>query len=234
MPFFAMFDPVYYLFLIPGLLLSLWAVGKTKATFAKYSRVPASSGLTGAEAAYHMLRAAGVTDVRIEPTRGMLTDHYDPRSHTLRLSEQVYAGRSLAAMGIACHEAGHALQHARGYALLGLRTALVPIVNFGSTLYMWIFIGGMLFRLPGLIQVAIILFALTVLFSIVTLPVEWNASARAKRALVTAGIVSGSEARQAGEVLNAAFMTYVASAVTAILTLLYYLFRSGLLGGGDD
>lgn len=228
------FDPMYFVILAPGLLLSLWAVGKTKSTFAKYSRVPASSGLTGAAAAYNMLRAAGVGGVSIEPTRGMLSDHYDPRTRTLRLSMPVYEGRSLAAMGIACHEAGHALQHAQGYAMLALRSALVPVVNFGSHLYMWVFIGGMLFRSPGLIQFGVLLFALTVVFSIVTLPVEWNASARAKRALVSAGIVSGSEAQRAGEVLNAAFMTYVASAVTAILTLLYFLLRSGLLGGGGD
>lgn len=228
------FDPMYFVILAPGLLLSLWAVAKTKSTFAKYSRVPASSGLTGAEAAYNMLRAAGVGGVSIEPTRGMLSDHYDPRTRTLRLSMQVYEGRSLAAMGIACHEAGHALQHAQGYAMLALRSALVPVVNFGSHLYMWVFIGGMLLRSPGLIQFGVLLFALTVLFSIVTLPVEWNASARAKRALVSAGIVSGSEAQRAGEVLNAAFMTYVASAITAILTLLYFLLRSGLLGGGGD
>lgn len=232
-PFFY-FDPVMILFVLPGVLLSVWAVAKTRSAFARYSRVPASSGMTGAEAAAAMLRAAGVHDVRIEPYQGFLSDHYDPRDRTLRLSPPVYGGRSLAAIGVACHEAGHALQHAHGYALLGLRTALVPVTSLGSNLYMWVLIAGVLFHQPGLIMAGVFLFALTVVFAIVTLPVEWNASARAKRAMVQYGLVAPGEEVHAARVLDAAFLTYVASALTAILTLLYYLFRLGLLGGRDD
>ncbi len=233
MPFF-FFDRLYLVFMLPGILLALWATAKTKSTFARYSQVAASSGVTGAEAAWRMLQAAGVRDVRIEPTQGMLSDHYDPTSKTLRLSEAVYASRSLAAIGVACHEAGHALQHAHGYALLGLRTLLVPAVNLGSTLYVWILFAGVLFHSQNLVLAGVILFSFTVLFAVVTLPVEWDASARAKRAMVAAGLVTIQEQKHAAAVLNAAFLTYIASALTAILTLLYYLMRFGAFGGSSD
>lgn len=228
------FNPMYFVFALPGMLLALWASFYTKSTFARYSKVRSGRGMTGAQAAAAMLAAEGVRNVAIEPVRGMLTDHYDPSSKTLRLSEQVYGSQSLSAVGVACHEAGHALQDATNYAMLGLRSALVPATNLGSNLSYIVFILGMLMRSRPLLVVGVGLFFLTVLFAIVTLPVEWNATARAKKAMVAAGIVSEQERYEAGRVLNAAFLTYVASAVTAIMTLLYYLWRSGLLGGRRD
>lgn len=226
-------DPVYLLFALPGLLLSLWASFYTKSTFAKYSRIPSSQGLTGAQAAYQMLASKGIRDVTIEQTGGMLTDHYDPRTRTLRLSSAVYNSNSLAAIGVACHEAGHALQHAANYTWLGLRSALVPATSFGSNMAYIFFIIGFIVHSQQLILLGAVLFSAAVVFSIVTLPVEWNASARAKVAMVEAGLVSPQESRQAGQVLNAAFMTYVAAAVSAVLTLLYYLLRAGVFGGDD-
>ena len=226
-----MFDPTYLLFAAPGFVLALVAQLLTKSTFSKYSHVPSGRGLTGAQAARMMLQQNGITDVEIVAHEGFLTDHYDPRSKTLRLSEAVYASNSLSAVGVACHEAGHALQHAHGYAMLGLRTALVPATNFGSTLsYLFIMVGFLL-SAPSMITVGALLFSLLVVFALVTLPVEWDASHRAKLAMVSSGLVTGEEAKGAAAVLNAAFLTYVASAVSALLTLLYYLMRAGLLGG---
>jgi len=220
--------------MIPGLLLAGVAAMLTKSTFAKYSRVPASSRLTGAQAAQRLLATEGVSDVSIESVQGFLSDHYDPMSKTLRLSPKVYGSQSLSAIGVACHEAGHALQHARGYAPLALRTAMVPAANIGNHLSYILIMAGIFLGLTGLAKIGIILFTAAVAFSIVTLPVEWDATARAKRLMVSAGIVSGQEQVYAGRVLNAAFLTYVAAAVTAVLQLLYFLMRSGLLGGGDD
>jgi Zn-dependent membrane protease YugP len=225
------FDPLYFLFLAPGMILAIYATIKVQTTFAKYSRVAASSGMTGAEAAEHMLRRQGITDVKIELADGFLSDHYDPRSRTLRLSSGVYGSQSLSAIGVACHEAGHALQHATFYAPLGLRTALVPtqiVGSYGSYIF---FIVGSLFHSPKMILAGVGLFTLVVLFAIITLPVEWNASSRAKEQMVSCRIVSMQEQPMAGAVLNAAFLTYVASALTALLTLLYYLMRAGLIGG---
>ena len=229
------FDPVYLLFALPGLLLAMWATFMTKSTFAKYSEVGASSGYTGAEAAQHLLQYAGISDVRVEEVEGFLSDHYDPSAKTLRLSPDVYESSSLSAIGVACHEAGHAIQHANGYGPLGLRSAMLPLTNVASTLsYVFIFAGFLLSR--NLILVGAILFSVAVLFSLVTLPVEWDASARAKKLMVAAGIVNRQESESAGEVLNAAFLTYVAAAVSALLTLLYYLYRAGIFGNGrrDD
>ena len=225
------FDPIYFVFMLPGLILAMIATLLTRATFAKYSRYAASSGMTGAEAAEHLLQAQGINNVRIEMTHGTLTDHYDPSSHTLRLSQDVYRSQSLSAIGVACHEAGHAIQQAENYAALALRSGLVPITQFGSQAAMPILFLGLIMNFPMLIKVGCLLFAAVVVFSLVTLPVEWNASARAKRLMVSAGIVTPGEQAHAASVLNAAFLTYLASAVTAILTLLYYLFRAGLLGG---
>jgi uncharacterized protein len=224
----------YWLFAIPGLILAGLASLFTKSTFARYSRVAASSGLTGAQAAAQMLAARGVHDVRIEPVRGFLSDHYDPMHRTLRLSPDVYGSRSLSAIGVACHEAGHALQHASGYAPLAVRSALVPLANFGSNAAYFFIMLGFLFQAQVLLQLGVIVFLAAVAFALVTLPVEWNASSRAKVMMVQSGIVSQREAAAAGRVLNAAFMTYVAAAVSALLTLLYYLLRSGLLGGRRD
>ena len=227
---FGYFDPMYFVFLAPGLALALFASFKTKSTFAKYSRVGSSRGFTGAQAANEMLRRSGINDVRIEPVRGMLTDHYDPRSKALRLSEDVYSSHSLSAIGVACHEAGHAIQHAHGYEMLKLRSALVPVTNLCSTLYVWVILIGSFLAFTKLIYVGIAMGAMAVLFAVVTLPVEWDASARAKLAMVNSGLVTQEESIHAGKVLNAAFLTYLASAITAILTLLYYLYRLGLLG----
>lgn len=228
------FDPMYLLFVGPGMILAIFATIKVKMTFSKYSQVPSQLGATGAEAARRLLDLQGLRDVAVEPIDGMLSDHYDPTSRTLRLSPDVYNSHSLAAIGVACHEAGHALQHATGYAWLGMRTALVPATQFGSFGSYIFFLIGMFFHSPAMILAGTLLFALVVAFSIVTLPVEWDASARARRLMVSAGIVSYQEQEDAGRVLNAAFLTYVASAVTSLLTLLYYLYRAGLLGGRRD
>lgn len=228
------FDPVYLLFIAPGLILACLASAMTHSAFQRFSRVRASSGLTGAQAAERMLHSVGLYDVRIEETQGFLSDHYDPSCRTLRLSPSVYGNCSLAAVGVACHEAGHAVQDAVRYPALGMRTALVPVVQFCPPVsYIVIFLGFLL-QSQGMILFGCILFSAAVVFSIVTLPVEWDASARAKKLMLSCGIVSTSEREYAAEVLNAAFMTYVAAAVSSLLTLLYYLFRAGLLGGRRD
>ncbi|MBS1369677.1 MAG: zinc metallopeptidase [Lentisphaeria bacterium] len=227
------FDPVYLLFTLPGILLGLWASAKTKFTFDKYSRVASATRVTGAEAAVRLLSNAGIRDVRVEETQGFLSDHYDPSAKVLRLSPGVYRSDSIAAIGVACHEAGHAIQHATGYAALGLRSALVPAVNLASPGAYIFFVLGLFMHSPALVVLGIVCFGLAVLFSLVTLPVEYDASMRAKKLMVSSGIVTQSEAKGAGEVLSAAFLTYVAAAVTALLTLLYFLFRSGLLGRRD-
>jgi hypothetical protein len=221
----------YLLFILPGLLLALWASLLTKSTFEKHSHVAASSGLTGAQAARRLLENAGIGNVAVEPTTGFLSDHYDPSARKLRLSEAVFNGKSLSAIGVACHEAGHAIQHAEVYGPLGLRTVLVPVASIAPTAsYILIFLGFAM-QSGGLIMFGIILFSAAVLFAIVTLPVEYNASARAKLLMQQAGIVNSREAKGAGEVLNAAFLTYVAAAVNSLLILLYYLYRAGLFGG---
>ncbi len=217
------FDMNYFLYALPGLLLALYATAKTKSTFKKYSRIATRSGMSGAQAAAQLLRTEGVADVQVEMTKGFLSDHYDPRTHTLRLSPEVYQSNSLSSVGVACHEAGHAIQHAHGYTPLYLRTALVPATQISSNAAMPLIFIGLIFRFPLLINLGIIFFAVAVLFSIITLPVEWNATARAKRLMVASHIVTIDEQKQAGAVLNAAFLTYVASAVSAMLMLLYYL-----------
>lgn len=229
-----MFDPMYLMFALPGLLLALWASWYTKSTFKKFSNWEAPYGLTGAQAARQMLSAAGINDVRIEQVSGFLSDHYDPTSKTLRLSPSVYSENSLSAIGVACHEAGHAIQHARRYAFLHLRTALVPVTNISSWLSYIVITLGFVLASSQMIGFGAILFSGAVLFSLVTLPVEWDASNRAKAMMSQAGMLSNKDAHYAGKVLDAAFMTYVAAAASAVLTLLYYLFRAGLLGRGDD
>lgn len=220
------FDPLYLLFAIPGLIIAGIASFYVKSTFSEYSHYRASSGLRGAEAAAQMLRSAGIYDVRIERVDGFLSDHYDPNAKTLRLSPEVYDSDSLSAIGVACHEAGHALQHAASYGPLGLRSALVPVTNLSTWLSYIVILAGFIFQSGGLVMFGAILFSAVVVFSIVTLPVEWDASARAKQLMVTAGIVSGPERDNAGKVLNAAFLTYVAAVLSSLLTLLYYLIRA--------
>jgi uncharacterized protein len=222
------FDPMYLVFAIPGLLLALYASFLTKSTFKKYSNVASRSGMSGAEAAGQMLAGAGINDVAIEETGGFLSDHYDPLSRTLRLSPSVYRSNSLAAIGVACHEAGHALQHAAGFVPLHLRTALVPATNISSWLSYIVITLGFVLNSQQFVLLGAIIFSAAVVFSIITLPVEWDASRRAKDRMVSAGVVSAAEAIDAGKVLNAAFMTYVAAAVSSLLTLAYYLLRAGV------
>ncbi|MBI4459541.1 MAG: zinc metallopeptidase [Acidobacteria bacterium] len=225
------FDPVYLLFIAPGLLLSLWASMRVKSAFNKYSKVRSARGLSGAEAAAEMLRFAGVGNVKIVRSHGMLTDHYNPTNKTLALSEQVYDSTSIAAVGVATHEAGHAIQHANNYAPLWIRSALVPTANIGSTLGYMVMLFGLILASANTVLFGAILFSAVLLFQVVTLPVEFNASNRAKLLVVENGIVTAQERQGIDKVLNAAAMTYVAAAVSTLLTLLYFLMRSGLLGG---
>lgn len=208
---------------IPGLLLGMWAQFKVKSAFQKYERVSARNGLTARMAARRLLDHGGCSNVDIEPTRGSLTDHYDPRSNILRLSESVYNSSSVAAIGVAAHECGHAMQQAEGYAPLKLRSALVPVVNIGSNLYFPIFLMGLVFSWEPLVTVGILCFALTLLFALVTLPVEFNASSRAINALRSGGYMSEEELSGAKAVLDAAALTYVASAISSLLQLVRLL-----------
>ncbi|HSR88603.1 MAG TPA: zinc metallopeptidase, partial [Pontiella sp.] len=220
--------------MLPALILAGIASAKTKGTFNKYSRVAASSRLTGSQAARRMLDANGLHDVEIRRVRGFLSDHYNPANRTLNLSPDVYDSQSLSAIGVSCHEAGHALQHAHGYVPLQIRSAMVPVTQFSSYgAYIFILLGVFMQSMV-MAKFGVWLFAIGFIFALVTLPVEWDASARAKRQMVTDGIVIPSEAADAGKVLDAAFLTYVAAAVSALLTMLYYMMRLGLLGGGDD
>lgn len=225
------FDPLYLLFALPGLALSLWAQFRVKSTFARYSQVQAQSGMSGAEAARELIRQRGVAGVRIEETPGALSDHYDPFHKVLRLSQDVYHGRSLAALGVAAHEAGHAIQHARAYGPLKFRSLLVRPANLGSNLGVLLAVVGMALQASSLTLIGILLFSAAVLFTLVTLPVEFDASRRAVIALRELGMVTPNEAGGAKAVLDAAALTYVAAALSAVLQLLYFLLRSGLLGG---
>lgn len=228
------FDPLYIIMIMPAFLLSLYASFKVKATYSKYSKIPAISGITGSQAARRLLNSAGIYDVAIELGRGFLSDHYDPANRVLRLSESVYSGNSLASVGVAAHEVGHAIQHANGYAPLRLRSSLVPMANIGSG-FSWILILiGFVMHAKGMLLLGIMFFSVVVLFQIVTLPVEFNASSRALKALPVAGILSSDEVSGAKKVLTAAAMTYVAAAVSAVLQLLYFLIRAGLIGGRDE
>lgn len=228
------FDPLYIIFILPGMLLSLWASFRVKSAFNKYSQVPSMRGLTGAQAAQEMLRSAGVEGVGIEESSGLLSDHYNPLTKTLALSEKVYASRSIAAIGVACHEAGHAVQHALHYRPLWARSMLVPTANIGSGVGYVVMVLGIMLASTNMVLAGAALFSAVLLFQIVTLPVEFNASARAKQLVVDYGIISPSEREGVDRVLNAAALTYVAAAITTLLTLVYFLFRAGLLGGRRD
>lgn len=229
------FDFQYILWvLVPGMILSGFAAWRTRSAFNKYSKVRTQRGITGAQAAQLMLDRAGIHDVKVVPTRGFLSDHYNPVNKTLALSEAVYASPSVAAVGVACHEAGHALQHAQHYAPLWARSALVPTVGIGSNLGFYGMMFGLFLNIQGLVLVGAVLFSLVLLFQIITLPVEFDASARAKRLAYEHGIVTPQEQAGVSRVLNAAAMTYVAAAISTLLTLLYFLLRAGLLGGSRD
>ncbi|MDH3629337.1 MAG: zinc metallopeptidase [Acidobacteriota bacterium] len=231
------FDPIYWLVIGAGMLLSLWAQARVKGAFKKYSRIGTSSRLTGAQIAQKILERNGIHDVTVESVRGSLSDHYDPRSKTLRLSEPVYGSSSMAAFGIAAHEVGHAIQHSRGYAPLGFRSRWVPVASLGSKLSMFVIIGA--FFLGGVgtpmgytvSMVGILLFSTTTVFTLITLPVEFDASKRALVALDDGGFVNEVELAGAKKVLDAAAMTYVAAFVTSLLTLLYWASRLGIFGG---
>jgi len=225
------FDPTYFLFIIPGLTLSMWASWRVKRTFNKYSKVRSMRGLTGAEAAQELLRGAGITNVQIVRSHGVLSDHYNPMTRTLALSEPVYASDSIAALGVATHEAGHAIQHARHYAPLWVRSTLVPTANIGSSVGYFVMLIGLFMASTNMVLVGAVMFSAVLLFQIVTLPVEFNASSRAKTLIVEQGIVTLQERDGVDKVLNAAALTYVAAAVSTLLTLLYFLWRSGLIGG---
>jgi Zn-dependent membrane protease YugP len=219
------------LVMLPGLVLSGLASMMVKSAFAKYSQVGTQRGYTGAQAAQILLDGAGIHDVRVVPTSGYLSDHYNPTNKTLALSEDVYGSRSVAAVGIACHEAGHAIQHARNYAPLWARSALVPLAGIGSNLSYVVLILGVMMNMKGLAVAGVFMFGAVVLFQIVTLPVEFDATARAKRLAVESGIIYPEERYGMDKVLNAAALTYVAAAVTSLLTLLYYMMKAGLIGG---
>ncbi|MDR1307749.1 MAG: zinc metallopeptidase [Treponema sp.] len=214
------FDIYYAALVVPAVLLSLWAQFKVKSTFSRYSRVQCGRGITGAQAARLLMDANNITNVAIEPVAGSLTDHYDPGRHVLRLSQPVYGAASIAAVGVAAHETGHAVQHARGYGPLWLRSALVPVANIGSSIGPWLAVAGLAMAFPPLLTIGIILFAGAVAFYLITLPVEFNASARALAILKQNQVLSGEELAGVRKVLSAAAMTYVASALTALMNLL--------------
>lgn len=226
---------LYLLFSLPALLLGLWAQFKVQSSFRKYSQVRSYLGLSGAQVARRMLDQNGLQDVQIEQVGGTLSDHYDPASRTLRLSPDVYRGISLAAAGVAAHEAGHAIQHQQGHALLKLRSLMVPSVRIGSWLGPIIFMVGLVFSATigtTLAWAGLTLFALTALFAVVTLPVEFDATRRAKAWLTDTGFIMREEMVGVNRVLDAAALTYVAAAIQAISTILYYAFL--LVGRSDD
>ena len=221
------FDPLYWLFTIPPLLFSLWAQYRVKSTFTHYSKVGVRSGMSGAEAAAAIVRSSGMQGVSIERHEGFLSDHYDPRAKTLRLSPEVYDGRSISSIAVAAHEAGHSIQHATGYAPLALRSKLVPAVQIGQSLYMWPFVIGLILNMTGLIWLGVVFFTAVVIFQLVTLPTEINASSRAKAVLASTGIATGPD-EQAGvaKVLDAAALTYIAALIASALQLLYMILRA--------
>ncbi|MGL4942485.1 MAG: zinc metallopeptidase [Thermoguttaceae bacterium] len=223
------FDPMYFLFVIPPLLLALWAQAMVKWNYAAASQQPAP--LSGAAAARHILDSAGLTNVPIEMVPGQLTDHYDPGPKVVRLSEDVYNGRTLAAVGIAAHEVGHAMQDAKSYAPLVLRNIAVPAASFGSNFAFILLFAGAFLNIMGLVLVGVIGFGAVALFQIINLPVEFNASSRAKQQLASLGIVSDEQMVYVRRVLSAAALTYVAAMLMALMQFLYYAWR--FLGSRD-
>jgi Zn-dependent membrane protease YugP len=235
MGFFLFYDWTYMLYIaIPFAILGMWAQGRVKSAFNRGSRIATSSGRTGRQVAEAILHANGIADVSVEPARGFLSDHYDPRHKVLRLSPDVYDGRSVAAAGVAAHEVGHAIQHARGYTPLALRNMVVPTAGLGSGLGMTLAMIGIGFGLNSFALIGCALFTMFVIFQLVNLPVEFNASRRARQTLLANGLVTQQEDAEVGRVLNAAAMTYVAATIQAVVTLLYFLMRAGLLGGSRD
>jgi Zn-dependent membrane protease YugP len=229
-----MFDLTYILLVaLPGMLIAGGASLLVKSAFNRYSQVASMRGYSGAEAAQTLLDRAGIHDVQIVPAHGFLSDHYNPLTKELALSEDVYHSSSLAAIGVATHEAGHAIQHATHYAPLWARSALVPMANIGSSLGMIVMFVGLLLS-PFVVLIGAVIFSGVLLFQLITLPVEFDASSRAKQLVVEAGIVYPEERHGIDAVLNAAALTYVAAVINSLLVLLYYLWRAGLLGGRRD
>jgi uncharacterized protein len=219
-----MFDLKYLFFMIPGLLIGIWAQIKLHSAYSKYSQINAASGMTGAEAARQILDRAGLREMPVAEVEGHLTDHYDPTKRALFLSSDNFHGTSLAAIGVAAHEAGHALQHQQNYSLFDLRMALVPITQFASMAWIGVLILGFVLHLiPHFILIAVIIFSVLALFQLVTLPVEYDASARAKAELFRLGLVRETEREGISKVLSAAALTYVAALVSSVMTLLYYI-----------
>lgn len=224
MPYFY-FDYYYLILVVPALMLAIWAQVQVKTTYRKYSRVPNSRGMTGAYAAQAVLNFYGITDVRIERVSGNLTDHYDPRSKVIRLSDGVYNSSTVAAIGIACHEAGHAAQHAENYAPIKIRNAIIPVCNIGSTIGIPLALIGWIFSFSILIYVGLGLYAAVFIFQVATLPVEFNASRRAIKVIDETQLLRDDEIGGAKKVLAAAAMTYVASMIVALANLLRLLMR---------
>ena len=228
------FDPLYMMIMAPVFVFSLVAQWLVKSRYKKYSRVGLRSGMTGADVARQILRANGITDVPVEETRGWLSDHYSPTERKLRLSADVYNSRSVSAAGIAAHETGHAIQHETGYVVMNAWQLLAKPASVASNMAFWIIVLGYMMQATGLVHLGILLFSVLVAFQIVTLPVEFNASSRAKQLLYEHGIIRNEEYPGVAAVLNAAAMTYVAAAAASVAQLLFFLLRSGLLGGRDD
>lgn len=220
------FDYYYLVLIVPAIIISLIAQMRVTSTFSKFSRVSNTRGLTGADVARRILDANGLTNVVIEHVKGNLTDHYDPRAKVLRLSDSVFSSRSVAALGVAAHECGHAIQHAKGYSPLKIRNSVFPLVNISSSLALPIIILGFIFNTPFLVDAGIILFSAVVFFQLVTLPVEFNASSRALAILEDSYFLEGSEIKSARKVLSAAALTYVASALVSVMQLLRLIILS--------
>ena len=220
-------DSTYLIFVLPAMLLAFWAQFKVNSTYEKFSKVQNHRGITGAEVAVKILNLHGIYNVRVEHISGKLSDHFDPRSNVIRLSDGVYSGTSVAALGVAAHETGHAIQHAKGYMPIKLRNAIVPVASLGSNLAVPLAIFGLIFSMPVLIDAGIILFTAVVAFQFVTLPVEFNASRRAISILDSQGILYGDELKGAKKVLSAAALTYVAAAAVALGNLLRLLALRG-------
>ena len=227
MPFFYYYDPYYWMILVPAMLIALLAQLNVSSTFNRYARVASRRGFPGAQAAEEVLRAHGVYNVRIERVSGRLSDHYDPRSNVIRLSDAVYGSTSIASLGVAAHEAGHAVQYAVGYGPIKLRTAIIPVCSIGSQLSIVLIILGLVLYFPALFGIGVILFALAVVGQIVTLPVEFNASRRAIQSLSGTGLLDSEELRGARKVLTAAALTYVAALLVSLAQLLRYLLAFG-------
>lgn len=214
------FDSLYLILVLPALIFSIWAQSRVSGSFKKYSGQRVQRGLTGAEAAYNVLRSAGITDVKVERVAGELTDHYDPRTNVIRLSESVYATATVAAVGVAAHEAGHAIQYAVSYSPMKLRAAVIPLTNIGSKLSMPLILLGIVLGMTGLVNIGILLFGSVVVFQLITLPVEYNASRRAVAILGDSGMLSQDELEGSKKVLSAAALTYVGALALSLAQLI--------------